>query len=75
MTDNINLIDFCMRFSFYTQFDPEKESDPSHLKQLFRVCQSVMNIKNEQLAEVIADMENEARKDAKRGNHLLYEIN
>lgn len=34
-----------------------------------------MNIKNEQLAEVIADMENEARKDAKRGNHLLYEIN
>lgn len=61
-------------FEMLKDFDPEKESDPSHLKQLFRVCQSVMNIKNEQLAEVIADMENEARKDAKRVEKLQTKV-
>ncbi|CAI9718032.1 Hypothetical predicted protein [Octopus vulgaris] len=63
-----------MLLEMIKSFDHNKETEIDRLKKLFEVTRELIVLKNDQLEEVIVNMEEETKKEAKREQKLQAKI-
>uniref|UniRef100_A0A0L8IEA8 Uncharacterized protein n=1 Tax=Octopus bimaculoides TaxID=37653 RepID=A0A0L8IEA8_OCTBM len=61
-----------MLLEMIKSFDHNKETEIDRLKKLFEVTRELILLKNDQLEEVIVNMEEETKKEAKRGIYRYF---